>query len=181
MKRLRAALGAALLLVLLAVAPAAAGSNATNYGGDGALAGNPRTGAASRGVALFSLEGVQPDSAASLVLSYREEDAISDADETHTVFGLPYGWALNLSYVANRDTYQELNVDGAQTYVLDETWTTQFQAAGASSATPVKTGLKEYNQADVQYRADAGTVTASPSAWATSSMPCAATRTSPTS
>lgn len=159
MKRMQSVLRVAFLAVLLTAAPAMAGSNATNYGGDGALAVNPRTGGASLDVTLFSLEGVQPDSAASLVLSYREEDAISDADEVHTVFGLPYGWALNLSYVANRDTYQELNVDGAQTYVLDETWTTQFQAAGSSSATPVKTGLKEYNQADVQYRADAGTVT----------------------
>jgi hypothetical protein len=74
------------------------------------------------------------------------------------VFGLPFGWSLNLSYLQNKTTYQLANIDGSQSYVLDANWRTQFTPVGQTQPTIVLTGLKQYNKTDTHFRSDNGSV-----------------------
>jgi len=135
----------------LATAQSSSSSNASNYGGGTAMSVNPRTGGVSLSAQLFELHGIREEISAALLLTYRSEDAISDFESGTTVFGLPFGWSLNLSYLENKSTYFELNVDGAQTYVFDASWKTQFTPKGQTTPMIVNTGLRQYNKTDVNF------------------------------
>ena len=135
------------------------GSNASNFGSGTHFSVNPRTGGVSLQAPLFRLAGIRKEIGVSLTLSYQSEDAISDYEAGQgsggpsTVFGLPYGWSINLSYLQKKSvddkSYTMVNIDGAQSYVLDQDWTTEIP----STQTVVKTGLQQYNKADVNFRA----------------------------
>lgn len=152
------------LLAALALAPMAAfgqgssSSNATNFESGPELSINPRTGAVSLDATLFDVLGIREEVSARFILTYRSDEAISDFDAGSTVFGLPYGWTINLSHLANKNTYQEVNIDGSQTYVFDRNWRTQFTPAGQTQPTIALTGLKQYNRVDMNFRSDGGSV-----------------------
>lgn len=133
------------------------GSNASNFGGSAHFTINARTGGVALQVPLLHLPGVHNGISASLSLSYQSEDAISNyqaegGSVPPTAFGLPNGWSLNLSYIqtrsVNNQTYQELNVDGGQSYVVDPNWKTTNPATGNA----VSTGLQQYNKLDANFR-----------------------------
>ena len=136
----------------------ASASNATNMGGDASFQVNPRTGGVSLEAELFSLNGINEDADLDFSLTYQSEDAVSDEEGSESVFGLPPGWSISLSYLENKDTYVSLNVDGNQQYVYDRNWTTVFKPAGASHTQIVLTGLKEYNRTDTNLQTDTGSV-----------------------
>jgi hypothetical protein len=146
--------------ILLFPAPAraasdASGSNASNMGGDASFQVNPRTGGVSLEGELFSIHGINEDVDLAFSLTYQSEDAISD-EETYdqSVFGLPYGWSMNVSYIENKSTYVSVNVDGSQEYVYDSAWRTLYTPAGSNEPQILLTGLKEYNRTDTNLQRD---------------------------
>jgi hypothetical protein len=133
-------------------------SNASNFGGSSDLSVDARTGAVSIDAELFRITGVREEVSTRLTLSFSSEHAVSEFDESSTVFGLPYGWSLDLSHFVNKSTYEEVRLDGTQTYVLDTDWRTQFTPAGQTQSVIVRTGLKQYSKADTHFRPDSGSV-----------------------
>lgn len=137
----------------------ASASNAGNYGRNTQLAVNERTAELTLDAALVSLPGITEDVTLTITLSYSSADATSDLDADVTNFGLPYGWKYNISYIDNRDTYSVVELDGAQSYTIDSTFRTGFTPTGSSTSVSAYTGLLQYNRADLNFRADAGSVT----------------------
>ncbi|MEL7046885.1 MAG: hypothetical protein AAGL66_18005, partial [Pseudomonadota bacterium] len=89
---------------------------------------------------------------AGLALTYRSDDARTDIDQKISYFGLPYGWSLGLSYIYNDGENLELNVDGQQSYLIDNDWQSNFTPTGASEPVATYTGLKQYNRMDANFR-----------------------------
>lgn len=132
-------------------------SNASNYGGGAHFSVNPRTGGVSLQVPMFRLPGIRAAASAALTLNYQSEDAISDYESSQgngpspTVFGLPPGWSMNLSYMQPRSvngrSYVSVNIDGSQSYIFDPDWET----VNPATETVVKIGLQQYNKTDVNF------------------------------
>ncbi len=150
---------AAALLLPVGAAAQQSGSNASNYGSGAQLSVNPRTGALTLSAALFKIPGIVSGMDATLALTFRSDDAQTDVENRTSYFGLPYGWSLGLSFLYNDGEQIELNLDGQQSYVLDDEWTSSFTPVGASEALAAKTGLKQYNLMDANLRLADGTQT----------------------
>jgi len=157
---------AAVAALTLTAAPAAAQpgdsaspSNATNFQSGGQVSVNPRTAAIAFQTTLFDVPGIVNGIGAKLNLSYRQEDAISNTASGTRYFGMPYGWFFDISFIVNNGTYVSLYLDGAESYVLDSSWRTQFTPTGSNDAVAVATGLQQYNRADANLQSDDGTVT----------------------
>lgn len=134
-------------------------SNAGNYGRDASISVNPRTAELTLDAELVHLPGITDAMGLSVGLSYSSAEAVSDYESNIRYFGLPYGWKYNVSFIANAGTYQQVHIDGAQTYILDSAWRTMFRPAGSTSSQPIATGMLQYNRADANLRSDNGTVT----------------------
>jgi YD repeat-containing protein len=137
-------------------ATGSAPSNAGNYGDHTNISVNSRTLELTVDSELVHLAGITADMDLSIALSFSSSGALSDYESNTRVFGLPYGWAYNISYVVNNGFYPSVHVDGAQSYIAG-TWGTTFTPAGGSAQT-IQTGLLQYNRADTNYRSDSGTV-----------------------
>ena len=155
-------------VILLASLPPAASaqsgasasqSNATNFQSGGELSVNPRTASVSFQTDLFHLPGIVNGMGTGFTLSYRQEDAIDDAETGTRFFGMPYGWYFNISFIVDNGTYTSLYLDGTSSYVLDQSWRTLFTPVGSDDAISIATGLKQYNRADANLRPDNGSVT----------------------
>jgi hypothetical protein len=143
------ALVAALTAMLPITARAQSGSNAANYNSGAHLSISSRTGGVTVSFMLFKLPGIVSEMDASLTLTYRSDDAQSDVENRVSYFGLPYGWSLGLSFIDNRKAV----IDGSQTYMLNNNWTTAFSPTKpGATPTPVsaRTGLLQYNRADAR-------------------------------
>ena len=152
----------AVLFALVSAASAqdsASSSNASNYGGSPHVTVNPRTGGVSIQAELFHVPGVVERLSTRLVLSYSSDAAVAKASSGTSFFGLPPGWSLNLTYEDTTSNPSRLNVDGAQSYAIDPGWTTQVVPFSGGRGTTVKTGLLQYNKADINYRAYTGSHT----------------------
>jgi hypothetical protein len=147
----------ALLVGITAMLPvparAQSGSNAANYNSGAHLSISSRTGGVTVSFMVFKLHGIVSEMDASLTLTYRSDDAQSDVESRISYFGLPYGWSLGLSFIENTGTDRKAVIDGSQTYVLNNNWTTGFSPTmPGPTPTPVgaKTGLLQYNRADAR-------------------------------
>lgn len=140
----------------------ATSSKAGNVGHGAHVTVNERTGGVSVQAELFRIPGVVTGSSASLVLTYQSDQAVAGATSEGGVFGLPVGWGLSVAYMLAPDGEGEdaatVYVDGSSSYPADGEWETSFTAVGGSTSRLVKTGLRQRNLVDTQFRTDGGTV-----------------------
>ena len=130
----------------------ASGSNADNYDTGVNVEVSHRTGSISLAAELFRLPGIRHEISASISLHYDSSQASTDLNSGASVFGLPPGWSMNLSYlyVAPGVQYSTVNIDGNQSYPYTEAWLTSFEKEDGST-TEVNTQLIQYNRADADF------------------------------
>ena len=157
LRRLLLLFSLALSCGLATTAQAQSGSNASNFQNGAQLSVNERTGDVTLAITLVRLPGIVAELGATLVLTYRSEDARSNIQSDTRPFGLPYGWSHGLSFIYNDGTSLKLNTDGTQVYQLDDGWFTSFTPPDGTPMS-VKTGLRQYNGADAHLRSDTGSV-----------------------
>ena len=146
LRRLLFLFSLALSCGLATTAQAQSGSNASNFQNGAQLSVNERTGDVTLAITLVRLPGIVAELGATLVLTYRSEDARSNIQSDTRPFGLPYGWSHGLSFIYNDGTSLKLNTDGTQVYQLDDGWFTSFTPPDGTPMS-VKTGLRQYNGA----------------------------------
>ena len=153
LRRLLLFFSLALSCGLATTAQAQSGSNASNFQNGAQLSVNERTGDVTLAITLVRLPGIVAELGATLVLTYRSEDARSNIQSNTRPFGLPYGWSHGLSFIYNDGTSLKLNNDGTQVYQLDDGWFTSFTPPDGTPMS-VKTWLRQYNGADAHLRSD---------------------------